>query len=456
MIATASGATKRRLNLSEGERFDAYAQLNERNKLFFYKTSYKRKMFKVNEKIKLDSDKKNNIYFVANLVLLFLLSMHVGGYSAEKTVFGSVISILFFVLINRRLVMDFNVYVLSVAVVSYGFIFQHFFGQMEYWSWWNFSDAVLPMVFVYIACRQLSWNQCRNRIGILFLCIGIGTFFYSILNHWVYLKEGFLFGNRIWNDFWTHTPYYATEFSYWGVFIVGLIGYVIYCFFEKKWIRGIIICLMIGVENYIQIVVDNRMVLMVTVVAAGISVLLYIYLNRKEKKRLKLMMLILFGIIVVACGILLFNIGNIKDSTYYQHFVSRNGGIIKNIRFQMIWDAICLLPSHWKGGGAMYTEGYSCVHNYWLQVANDTGIFPFIFWMIFNISACISLFKLIRNDKIDQGLKYMVVPMIGAVVSYLMMEIGGQGKSDYIVFYVILVAFLHQLEKNEEKVLEKH
>ena len=98
----------------------------------------------------------------------------------------------------------------------------------------------------------------------------------------------------------------------------------------------------------------------------------------------------------------------------------------------------------------MYPAGLNCVHNYWLQAANDTGIFTFILWMIFNISMLASLFTCIRSSKISQKIKYMIVPLMAAVISYLSLEIGGQGESEYIIFYVMIVAILRQLVKNEK------
>ena len=110
-----------------------------------------------------------------------------------------------------------------------------------------------------------------------------------------------------------------------------------------------------------------------------------------------------------------------------------------------------MLPSHWKGGGTMYPAGLSCVHNYWLQAANDTGIVTFVLWMIFNATVVVSMVRCVISPYIEARMKYLVLPLMCAVISYLSMEIGGQGKSEYILFYVILSAILHQLMKNKYK-----
>lgn len=391
-----------------------------------------------------------DLYWLLNVVLLFLFSLHVGGYSGKRVMIFTFINILVFYIFNKKIVIDWNVIVLILAMFAYGIIFKYYYGDVEYFVWWHIEDVIFPPILMYILCKQLAWKQRSSRIKLMVFAICIGSFFYSILNYISYLQEGFLSSGRIWNDFWTQIPIYATEFSYWGVFIVGLLGYGIYCLQVKKWIQGTAIISLIIIENYINIVIDNRMILMVTVVVALVDFLLYIYFNKENRKKLKVLFLLAGIIIAVVLGTIFLNIGGIRNTAYMEHFFDRDGGILKNVRFQMIWEAIQMLPSHWRGGGTMVVAGYSTVHNYWLQVANDTGIFPFTMWMLFNGLAVISIIKLVADTHIEKEIICIFVPLITAVVSYLMMEIGGAGKSDYIIFYVMLIAILNQVVKNRE------
>ena len=393
----------------------------------------------------------NAIYYFTGLIMLFLIAMHFQGYVEEDIIKWAVILLIISVIINRRLELDLEFIVLLCTMILYGLIFKYYYSDTEYWQNWHFEDAVWPPVLMYLLCRQLSWKQKQIKIEGLLLAVCFGTFVYSILNHLAYAQNGFFSSERIWNEFWTHSARYATEFSYWGIFIVGLLGYALYCLAEKKWIQGGIICVLIGLENYIQILVDNRMVLMVTVVVAAVSAVLFLYLNRHDRKKIKILCIGIVLVIATALVIIIGNVGGVRDSAFFIHFTTRDGGILGNIRFQMIWDAIRKLPSHWKGGGTMYPAGHSCVHNYWLQAANDTGIFTFILWMIFNISMIISVIKCAINPKINIRLKFLVIPLMSAVVAYLSMEIGGQGASEYILFYVMIVAILRQLVKNENQ-----
>lgn len=397
-----------------------------------------------------------DINWYINLGVLFLSSVHVGGYSSKRIVLWSLFSITLFAMLNKKIVIDWEALVLIDALIVYGFIYQHYFAEWDYYKdWWHMEDVIMPPIFMYIVSQQMTWKQSLGRVEQMFLALGVGTFIYSVLNHITYLQEGFIDGLRYWNDFWTHTPFYATEFSYWGVFIVGLLAYGVYCLYERKWILGFGISFFIIVENYINIKVDNRMVLMVTVVTAVTSILLYIYFNRNNVVKIKRVMLIVVSFIIVGCGILIFNIGGIRDTTYMQHFSSRDGGILKNIRFQAMWESILMLPSHWMGGRTMEPAGLNAPHNYWLLVADDTGIFTFSLWMVFNIAGLVSMIRLIQNPLISRKIKYMIVPSLAAIVSYLMMETGGGGRSDLIIFYVIVIAIVNQLARDMKSQLNE-
>ena len=98
----------------------------------------------------------------------------------------------------------------------------------------------------------------------------------------------------------------------------------------------------------------------------------------------------------------------------------------------------------------MYAGGNYWVHNYWLQVANVSGIVPFVLWMIVNISAVGDVIRLIRSPYVSNKIKYMFIPMLSSIVGYLMMEPGGTELNRYIIFYVMLLAILKQLANKKE------
>ena len=391
---------------------------------------------------------KNILYYIS-LAFIFLLSLHFMGYIEKRVIVAGSILCLIWIAAGKKIIIDIQTGLVIAIMLLYGIIFKIQYSENAYWSGWSFINMALPPVVFYFLSRQMSYKQKEEKIEWYLIAVCLGGFFYSCLNYTMYVKYGFHSGNRIWDEFWTHTARYATEYSYWGVFIAGLLGYGVTCIKEKKWFRGLTILVFIVIDNYINIMVDNRMVLMVTVVVIAVNILMYVIFHTKEWKKWGLLLIGVAILAAIGCIAVMGNVGGVRDTTFYRHFFTRNGGILKNIRFRMIWETIPQLPAHWKGGGTIVAAGYSAIHNYWLQAANDTGIFPFILWMIFNVQVVIDLVKCVVSKKISQRMKYLIVPLMVAIVSYLSMEIGGQGKSEYILFYVMVAAFLRQLVLNQ-------
>ena len=172
---------------------------------------------------------------------------------------------------------------------------------------------------------------------------------------------------------------------------------------------------------------------------------MYLGVNIKDQKKTKIAILTVVCMVALAAFAFSTDMFGVRSSAYMQRFLTRNGGILKNVRFQMIYEAIMKLPSHWKGGAEMWTAGYYHVHNYWLQVANVSGIIPFALWMIVNISTVVDAVKIMRSKVLSNDMKFLLIPLWIALVCYLMMEPGGTESNRYIIFYVMLIALMKQI-----------
>lgn len=398
--------------------------------------------------------KKNNEEIIkwANLIFLFLFSLHLFNFPDKYIILWCTFSIALFWILHKKLCLDKMFWILSLAIILNGIGTYYYLAESLSYSISDIIKMVVPTILVYPYMKQFMCNKQDADVEKIILAIALGTFIYSLLNYYMLIKYGFYTGNyRGWSDFWTHYSWRATHHSYWGCFIAGLLGYAIYSLYEKKWLKGLLFIGFVIIENYVQIAGDNRMVLCVTVVALAVSLALFCFMNIKDFKKIKK---VLFAVVIVTIvGIILLWLDpfGIRSSSYYQHFVTRNGGILKNVRFLMIYEAIMMLPSHWKGGANMYAGGIYWVHNYWLEVANVSGIIPFILWMIVNISAVRDVIRLIRSPYVSNKIKYMFIPMLSSIVAYLMMEPGGTELNRYIIFYVILIAILKQLANKKEQ-----
>lgn len=391
---------------------------------------------------------ENNIEKImgwANILFLSLFSIHLCNFPDKFIILWCVFSMGIFWLQHKSLCLDGMFWILALAIGLNGLGTYYYLAENLSYTFGDIIKMVVPTILVYPFMKQAVYDRKEVDVFLIIMTIAIGTFIYSLLNFNAYIEHGFSDGGRIWVEFWTDYPMNATHHSYWGCFVAGLVGLVIWCIAQKKWLNAVTVTAFIAVENYIQIVVDNRMVLCTTFVALMVAIFLFLYLNRKNKAVIRkciVITIVTAVMMIIAFGLDVFGV---RSSGYIQRFMTRDGGIIRNIRFQMIVEAIKMLPSHWKGGANMYAAGWYHVHNYWLQVANVSGIIPFVLWMIVNISAIIDVVKIVKSTSISQKIKLTLVPILTSIVCYLMMEPGGTESNRYIIFYVILIALLKQL-----------
>ena len=397
-----------------------------------------------------------NIY----LVLFFLYSLRICLVQDEILWAWGIVGIIYFVIKQKKLLWGFQGIILCIITPLYALVYKYYFTETRGYTWTNVIYMIFLPVFMYVLCRQFAWKRKSETLESVIWCVAGSSFLYSLLNHWMYIKEGFLPDGRIWREFWSGNPIYATEASFWAVFITALTGYGLSCLLHKEWKKGIAALTGVLIGNLINIQVGNRMVFMTTFVAMVIALGMFFIINRKNRKALRnalCMMVVIFLVVIVLCYL---NIDKIQQSSYYTAIISRDGGIFHNVRFAMIKETLQQLPDNLWGGGHIYPAGFAAVHNYWLQAANDTGIITLILWIIYTVIAIVDAVKLVFSKNISSRVKYMVIPMISAVAAYMMMEQAGAGRCDYVNFYVMLSAFMHQMVSNEnnckiEKIHEK-
>ena len=389
-----------------------------------------------------------------NLILLFLFSVHFLGTEEYLLWIWGIAGIALFIKEYKRILIDFHGILIVSIFFIYSVVYKYYFTETKAYTLHQMVQMMVLPVIMYFLSRQFMFQKKNEYMeGVLWAVAG-GTFLYSVLNYIIYLEEGFIPGGRAWPDFWLHQPLYATEHSYWGVFAAALLGYGICGLFQKKIFRGLMAELAVLVLNYITLDVNSRMVLMTTVVAIFLCVLIFLIVNIRNRKKIAVSALVLAGIVGIIAVIVAVNWDKITENAYYAQLItmmSRDGGILHNVRFQMIAETLRQLPQSPYGGGYIYPAGFAGVHNYWLQAANDTGVVVLFLWGIYGILVVYETVRLLWLKNISIRIKYMLIPMLGASGAYLMMEIGGGGSCDYIIFFVMLSAMLHQIIKNAEK-----
>ena len=145
--------------------------------------------------------------------------------------------------------------------------------------------------------------------------------------------------------------------------------------------------------------------------------------------------------------VLLFDIGHIRETTFYSELLNKDGGIIKNVRFQIYWTALKQLIPCWQGGMQMDLLGFYNAHNFWLQIAYVSGIIPFLCLTIYTVWNFYDILKLILNKKLDISAKLLLSSAYMGLFCYFMTEQGGNGTADFIMYFTLIGGIISQTVK---------
>lgn len=255
----------------------------------------------------------------ANLLFLFLFALHLFDFSDKYIILWCMISMGICYVQYRFLGLDKIFVVLAAAILLNGIGTYYYLGESLSYTWKDIFKMTVPTIFVYPYIKGITWEKSDKEIENILLAIVFGTFCYSLLNYYSFLQHGFTEG-RIWSEFWTLYPQNATHHSYWGCFIAGLCGYGIVCLCKRKWLKGSLIMILVVIENYIQIAVDNRMVLCVTFVALAASLFVFLVLNIENKETIRRTLLTVGGLLLLFVLMIALNVGGGAGELIFSQF----------------------------------------------------------------------------------------------------------------------------------------
>lgn len=395
----------------------------------------------------MQKENKDKLFWIINTCILFLYAVDIFGFPNKLAIIWIGFVGIYCWKTKIAIKIDIKTILLAAAMFSHAAIYKYY--NPDFSTGLILSLGLVPVLF-YLLGRQLigiiSVNNKRYeyKAEILTVVISVGMFIHALLNFYVWLQGD---RGKFWDDFWPDMMCtISTRHSFLSVAIVSLIAYGLF-YFTPKWYYSILLLVMAVIANGINVMYDNRMVLAITVVILGMNAVIYLYLNRKSKKTWCIALGIFVAGVLLAALVLGMNLGGIKDTQYYRNLVMRDGGIIRNIRFQIHAKAISQLLSHWKGGATMELLGFSVAHNYWLDLANQTGLASFIPMVLFTVSGLVDMIKLILNENISNKLKYLLPSVFMAIFSYHYMEVGGMNQPNFVLYFTFMAGIIYQVQR---------
>lgn len=386
-----------------------------------------------------------HMIWIMNVIVLFLFAVDLFGFPNKVTIVWVTAIALYYSMKKECVKIDFKMLILTFGMMLHAIIFKKYMPEYG----WNLilSLALVPELCYYLG-RQLVGNpetgrKNENKAEIVVIVICVGMFIHAMLNFYMWMQGH---DGKLWNDFWPDMLCtISTRHCFLALGVASLIAYAIYML-NKKWYYAVGIILLAAIGNWINILYDNRMVLVITAVILLMNVALYIFLNRKEKKAWYLGIGLLIFSVVLLKIVLSLDIGGIKETQYYYNFINRSGGILKNERMKLHATAASQILTHWKGGGTMEGLGVGGAHNYWLNLANDTGIVTFLLITIFTISALVDTVKLILNPKVSDKIKYLLPSVFMAIFLYHYMENGATNHPGFVLYLTFMAGVIYQVQ----------
>ena len=178
--------------------------------------------------------------------------------------------------------------------------------------------------------------------------------------------------------------------------------------------------------------------------------ILYLLLNHKQHEKFlnKKVLFCLVGI-----GVLALAAWEILMHSSYASVLTRDGGILNNIRFKGQICAIRQLFTYPMGGYQMYLAGMQYAHNIWLDTANAAGLIPFTALVLYTLLSVYDLMKLLFKTDISQEIKYAMSGIYVAFFLYYMIEPALEANILFLIPWIFLNGVIYGClyKKGEEQ-----
>lgn len=354
---------------------------------------------------------------------------------------------------QRYVPMDLAILFLFQGLLICAIIDFHTNEQYMYWLHWAW---VLPLGYLLGKVVALGQDSAK-KIVLAFGCLAAGMFCQGVLDFsYDYVQNGY-WATEKWMQFWIHTEYQPrTTFELEWLFTTSLTFYALYYMVKvnsrKLWIYLVLACQVI--IQFFCFKTEGRTNAAYLIIVVAFGILLYTYDCYKEKKKKELHFLI--GLVTVAAvAVLVFmiafklNVGGLYDK-YENSYLSGSGGIIKNVRFRAIAEAIVLLSQNHLGGftGTVLKGGRS--HNMWLEYARQYGLVPFASLYAFKLVTVIYAIRLIIHRHVGKKIRYILLPAFVCVNLYYTMEPNGHAYRNFWLFGLFLCGIISGILRKEK------
>ncbi|GEM_PF-2580835 len=295
---------------------------------------------------------------------------------------------------------------------------------------YNFKPVNLIFILVwpmsYLLGKYLvgkDSNKADKRLSIVGAALAVGLFIQGVLNYCNH-NDGLEATESWdgWNEFWDKTFMSRTVYTYEFLLMAAALFLAIVLFKKNKKLSLAIIAANIATVVMDMFMARGRLQLVMQVLVTFIMLFILIF---KDKEAVPAKYKRWFRNVVIA-GILIFiaftimvsaNIAGLGDY-YHNSFLGRDGGILRNVRFQSIYEGIKL--SIMQPHGGWNTESLGIAHNTFLLFAKEYDSIVLAILLVFEIVIIIRAIRLIKGK--TSTAEYFAFSMLITLLLYYNIE----------------------------------
>lgn len=356
-----------------------------------------------------------------------------------------------FLIKQKRFRLDMGICLLAITMFSY-YIIQYGFRAVI--TMIPYVPMVMYVMSNYLAGdikSDQSWE--KKFIGILFSLV-LGYTIHGLLNSYLYFAGYIKPGTRQWFDIWTGTYMPGTQHSLFYLPVLSILFPAI-IWFRKQNIINIVVILISVFFIYTSLVTKSRISIIIFAMIFCGEALIYMILEGKKVKKMlfsKNTWMLVGGLLV---AIVVFGYF-IKDVAVVEAFIdnlSRGGGILHNVRFELQSKALSQIFKYPMGGRKMdlivdYQHMY--IHNVWLDMANVSGVIPFFAFTAFTVFSVINLIRFLIKKDISSETKVVTAGLYMSFFLFYMIEPALDASIHYITPWIMINGLIQGILTKEK------
>lgn len=354
---------------------------------------------------------------------------------------GTIVA-LYYVIKQQQMQFDFALLILVQTMALIGVLDYHNENYVEVCYAW-----ILPLS--YIIGKLIATSA--KRIYITYAVLTLGMFTCAFLDYsFIFGKyENWLYGEA-WPTFFMPEAYLSrTTYDYGFVMIIAATTMAFVVFKRNKILSASILVLSI-VPQIFSVKYHARLGTCLLAVCIGIAALIYIIENRKDKRVKTIVAITVVAIAALTIiAILLFKLNAFSfHDRYINSYWSDDGGVLKNVRFTMDWEAFKNIINY-PLQDFQKEYGISRGHSMLLEYGRVYDVTIYGLLIAFRIAVIVDAIRFAVAKNIDIELKYLLVPAFASFNIYYSMEPNAHAHRYFLMAGLLLFGLIRGSLENK-------